>query len=224
MVEVREHRLAGALTLGENGIDVVLHDFEDAGAAARFDEVTKIGGVDVDGRFFVVRGNLFARNEEEFIALLEHFLELWERGEADLDVGAIGANVDLVREGGAVFIEREQAGFVGADVNPLLAFEEDVVIGDGEEMVAVGFIPGGDHFGEVVAVAPEAVGVEVAFPPVAGLGGGGNDSEEQKAEGEEVIKHRWKDFKESGLSEQGCLPRWERKIFNRSFHELRSPP
>ena len=51
-----------------------------------------------------------------------------------------------------------------ADVDPALALGEDVVVGQGEEVVAVPLVPVGDHFGEVVAVAPEGVGVQVALP------------------------------------------------------------
>jgi hypothetical protein len=36
-------------------------------------------------------------------------------------------------------------------------------------MVPVGFVPIYDHFRKIVAIAPEGVGVQVAFPPTGRL-------------------------------------------------------
>ncbi|MFN9944231.1 MAG: hypothetical protein ACK56I_32650, partial [bacterium] len=48
---------------------------------------------------------------------------------------------------------------------PADAAGEDVVVGEGEKVVAAFAVPVGNHLGEVVAIAPEGVGVEVALPP-----------------------------------------------------------
>ena len=114
----------------------------------------------------------------------QHGTDVRHRGEADLDVSAVGADVHLVWKCGAVFLQSGVATRVCAKRDPFLSFEEDVVIGDGEEMVAVRFIPCCNHLREIVAIAPEAVGMEVAFPPVAGLGGDGRNSKEQRGESE----------------------------------------
>ena len=57
-----------------------------------------------------------------------------------------------------------QGGVEGSDVG------EVIVIGEGEELVAVFAVPGGDFDGRGVTVAVEGVGVEVALVP-AGLAG-----------------------------------------------------
>jgi hypothetical protein len=63
------------------------------------------------------------------------------------------------------------------------------VIGEAEELVAVFDIPVGDHFGEVIAVTPEGVGVGVAFEPL-GFGGAGEggEAEEEQAEFEHQVE------------------------------------
>ena len=68
-------------------------------------------------------------------------------------------------EPGDVLLQRPARGSRSRPaVDPLLALGDDVVVGQGEEVVAVPLVPVGDHLGEVVAVAPERVGVQVALP------------------------------------------------------------
>lgn len=54
-------------------------------------------------------------------------------------------------------------------------------------MIAGSLVPGHDHFGVIVAVAPEGVGVEVAFEPGLGLERGKCTTEQ--AEKDEVVFH-----------------------------------
>jgi hypothetical protein len=56
------------------------------------------------------------------------------------------------------------------------------VIGKGEKMIAIGFIPLGDHFGKIVTVAPEGVRVQVAFPPAEWLSLQGGKAGKQKGQ------------------------------------------
>jgi len=54
------------------------------------------------------------------------------------------------------------------DVHPFDALLQNVVIGDRQKVVTILHVPIGYHFGEIVSIAPERVGMEVSFPP-AGL-------------------------------------------------------
>ena len=49
-------------------------------------------------------------------------------------------------------------------VNPLVTLQQDVVIGDCQEIVTVLLVPIDDHLREIVAVAPVGMGVQVALP------------------------------------------------------------
>jgi len=49
--------------------------------------------------------------------------------------------------------------------HPLLALQHPVVIGQGEKVVTVFLVPVGDGLGEIVAITPERMRVEVALPP-----------------------------------------------------------
>ena len=55
-------------------------------------------------------------------------------------------------------------------LHPLLAFQHPVVIGQGEKVVTVVLVPIGDGFWEIVAIAPQRMGVEITLPPTS-LGG-----------------------------------------------------
>ena len=52
---------------------------------------------------------------------------------------------------------------IGRD--PAFATRENVVVGQTQEVIAVGFVPVGDHLGKVVAVTPKAVSMQVASIP-----------------------------------------------------------
>ena len=54
------------------------------------------------------------------------------------------------------------------------------MVGEGKEVIAICFVPLNDHFRVVVAVAPEGVRVEIAFPPARRWCGlAAEDAEEQ---------------------------------------------
>jgi transcriptional regulator of acetoin/glycerol metabolism len=54
--------------------------------------------------------------------------------------------------------------------DPLLTLEHPVVVRHRQEVVAVLLVPVGDGLRKIVAIAPQGVGVQIAFPP-AGLSG-----------------------------------------------------
>ena len=64
------------------------------------------------------------------------------------------------------------AAIDGAGGHPAFGLAEEIVLRQGEELVAVVAVPGGDHVGEIVAVGPEGVGMQIALPPLCGEGGG----------------------------------------------------
>ena len=194
VVDVRKHRLAAEPALRQHGVDIALHDFHDIRAVPRLDSVAKVGRVDVDlvllekvrrvGANFVLLelvSDLLAGNHQEPLAFLQIATELGQRVEPDLQDAVGGeASVEAVRAvTGEVFFEGCLAHLVGHR-NPFDAFLEDVVVGQGQEMVAVGLVPFGDHFGEIVAVAPERVRVQVALPPARRLRARGGRPEQKR--------------------------------------------
>ncbi len=68
---------------------------------------------------------------------------------------------------------------------PPVALLHDVVIGQCQEMIAVGLVPVGDALGEIIPVAPERVRVQVALPPADRFARGGLGGVEQGADREE---------------------------------------
>ena len=174
VVNVREHRLAGRLALRQHGVDVFLHRRRHPGPALRRDLFPDVGDVDVDRQALKLVGDFLALHQQEtprhghLRAILGVSLEPDPRDALDdfvLD--------PVVAETFQIFVERTLAAGIFLAVNPALALGQHVVVGDAEKVVAVAAVPVGDHFGVVVAIAPERVGVEVALPPAGVLGGEG---------------------------------------------------
>ncbi|MFN9899160.1 MAG: hypothetical protein ACK55Z_10300, partial [bacterium] len=95
-------------------------------------------------------------------------------------------NDPLIAEAGAILFHRRLAERLaallhGLHIHPHFFRLEDVVIAEGEEVVAALLVPVDHHLGEVIAIAPERVSVRVAFEPF-GLGGGGKNGEEKQGE------------------------------------------
>ena len=65
MVEVGEHRRAGAAALGEDGVDVVTERLEKRLSALRRDELLEVRGIDVNGSALEVLGDLLSLDHEE---------------------------------------------------------------------------------------------------------------------------------------------------------------
>lgn len=107
---------------GADEVDVALNGGGDGIAVLGLEFAVEVEGVDVDGAFEVLVGDLFGRDDEELFA------------------GAVD-------------------GVEGSDVG------EVVVVGQGEELVAVLAVPGGDFGGGGIAVAIDGVGVEISFVP-----------------------------------------------------------
>jgi len=193
MVEVREHRLAGPRLLLEDGVEVLLHDLDGGRAGERRQELARVGDVDVNGagpsgrggglRATPGGGNLLARDHQEAPRLLEERAVFVERLEAHLPLAVLLAELDPVRaEAAQVFLQNPAAAATtpGAGMHahhlgkqPALARLHGVVVGDGEEVIALLLIPVGDHLGIIVAVAPERMGMQVALEP-AWFGDGGH--------------------------------------------------
>ena len=132
----------------------------------RFDEVAQVGGVDVDRFRFVFVGDLFVLNEQEAPRHLKEFAVLGQGFESHLLPAVPFAQADPVcAEPLQVFVQGHGAAFVGCRIDPFAALGQNVVVGQREEMVAVLFVPIDDHFRIVIAIAPERMGVQIAFPP-----------------------------------------------------------
>ena len=171
MVDVREHRLAGALALLKHGRDVVGQDCHNTVATERLDRLTEVVRVHVDRGGLPAVRDLLALQDEEAVGLLELAAILGQELEAHLGLVVLArARLDpILRPAGRVFREGLLRALVGSHVHPLVGGVERVVFGEREEMVAVGLVELGDHLREVVAIAPKRVGVEVAAPPASGV-------------------------------------------------------
>jgi hypothetical protein len=187
MVDVGEHELAGPLPLVEDGVDVSLHHVAHAGPALRLDELTEVGGVQMDGLLLELVRDLFALDHEKPIGLFEEASILGEGLQPDEVRVAVLLLLDpFVPE--ALPVAREHGGAPrGLEVDPPLSLGEDVVIRQDGEVVPVGLVPVEHHLRVVVAVAPQGVGVKVALPPPGGLlrrcgdaGGQGHDRQDGK--------------------------------------------
>jgi hypothetical protein len=165
MVDVRKHRLAGAAALEKDVVDVVLHDIEHVAAAVGFEAFPGICHVDVDGPGEIPVRQFLAGDEEELPGLFEKRSELCEWFKSDL----VGSETRTFLDPGAVAFLVSIEGFSSASTRaqsePILSLQRNVVIREGEKVVAVVAVPFGDHLGIIVAVAPERMSVEVAFPP-----------------------------------------------------------
>src|SRR5690606_13507338 len=58
-------------------------------------------------------------------------------------------------------------------IDPSLAAGHDIVIGQLQEVVAMGMVPIGGDFGELIPIGPQGVGVQVSLPPKVPVAGGG---------------------------------------------------
>ena len=171
MVDVREHGLPRLTTLLQHGIDPALHHIQHIGSAPGRDLLAEIGGIDVNRKRQVPAGDLLGRNHQEPTGLFEPGAKLFQRLQPIL-VGSlsipplqpVGTEAALVlREGFGKMVLRGLG-------DPLLTLEHPVVVRHRQEVVAVLLVPVGDGLRKIVAIAPQGVGVQIAFPP-AGLSG-----------------------------------------------------
>jgi len=85
-----------------------------------------------------------------------------------------------------VFVQGHRAAFVGCRIDPSVALGQNVVVGKREEMVAVLLVPIDNHLRIIIAIAPERMGVQIAFPPLGrcgtgrGVTTGGNEDKHQQ--------------------------------------------
>ena len=174
MVEVDQDGTSQPPGLLLDGGQVVGHDLDDALAALGLDQLQDVAGVHVDRLCLKPVGDLLALDQQEASGLLEQRTVLAQRLEPDLEVPLLGTGLDPgVPEPLAVAGEAVLLGpIVGLpQAHPPLPLAEDVVVGEGEELVAVAGVPVHDHLRVVIAVAPERVGVQVALePPRLGVG------------------------------------------------------
>lgn len=165
MVEERDHHPAALLPLIGDLPQVHRDGLEYVLAGNRLDGVAKVDAVHVNRPLGERRGDLFRGNEQELAGLFEQAAELGERLEPDLLFAGLVAGFDpSLAEAARVFAEGPPPQRGRIRRHPLLAFGEQIVIRQREEIVAVLLVPVGDHFGEVVAIGPEGVRVEVPFP------------------------------------------------------------
>jgi len=191
MIDVGEHGDIEFFPLSQDGVDIALDDIEDVGAALCGDGVPEIGCVDVDGGGEVSVGNFGGGDEEEPTGLIQERFEFGKGFEADLRGTLVDAFLDpRGAEAISVFGEGFASAYFVGGTDPTFSFEEHVVVGEREEMVAVVFVPGGDHLGVVIAIAPERVGVEVPFEPSLSRGDGGRGLAEQGARKDEQTQKR----------------------------------
>ena len=170
VIDVRKHGLPGEAPLGHYRIDVALHDLGHAVAKLRQNHPLDVGGVEVNGFAFVLRRDLFALHDEELAGFLKHWGVFLQGLEAHPQ-GVI-AFFFKIHPGWTVFFEVfvESPPALGGFGQPFpaLAFLQGVVVRKGHKIVAMFFVPGHDHFGKVVSIAPQRVGVQVALVPLLG--------------------------------------------------------
>lgn len=119
--------------------------------------------------------DFLARDEEEAFRGIEFGGDFVESAESDGEgvMGRLAAGFGWPEETSEVAIECGLGVFLveGGLVKPAVAGLEDIMIGEAEEVVAIFAVPFGDDFGELVAIGPEGMGVEVTLIPL-GLGVG----------------------------------------------------
>ena len=171
MVDVREHGLAGLAALIQNGVHPALHHIEHIGATLRRDLLAEIGGVDVHRKRQVTAGDFLGGNHQEPTGFFEQAAELRQRLQPIL-VGAvmITSHQPVGPKAALVLLEGLGKMVLCGLGDPLLALQHPVVIGQREKVVTVFLVPVGDGLGEIIAITPEGMRVEVALPPP-GLGG-----------------------------------------------------
>ena len=181
MVHVNEGRSAGALTGFSDPVQRLLDDLRHGGAFQRRQGLMQVDGADVDLAFvFGGLGDLFGLDEQESSPLLHQRAEFIVRLEPDLldAVGRVRPGLHPIR---TVPAQVGTEGVPGANTrppglplgpvghrlqgNPALTPTQEIMIRQGQEVVSAFAVRLGDHFREVVAVRPERVRVQVAFPP-----------------------------------------------------------
>src|SRR5207245_478543 len=90
-------------------------------------------------------------------------------------LGCFAAKLDPIRaEAGDVFIQGDPAPATGFEVYPALAHQHAIMVGKSEEIVAVILIPAHNHLRIIIAITPEGMRMQIAFPPVRFGGGRGS--------------------------------------------------
>jgi len=160
MIDLDQHGLAGLLLLLEHRVDVVLQDLGHGRAALRGDQVQQVDGVQMG-----LVGDLLGLDHQEPPRLLEQAAKLGEGLEPDFGLPFLAlAGLDpAIREPREVPLERGL--LLVRHLHPSVADGEPVVVGQRQEVVAAILVPLCHHLGEIVAVAPEGVGVQIALPP-----------------------------------------------------------
>src|SRR5688572_17330526 len=109
--------------------------------------------------------SFFALQQEKTV-VLEQLAELLQRFETDGCNTLLLALLDPIGAEALQVIRQRRArpGFVRGH-DPLRAFLQDVVIRNAEEVVAVRLVPIDDHLGEIIAITPETMCVQIPFEP-----------------------------------------------------------
>jgi hypothetical protein len=119
-------------------------------------------------------GDLFGWDQDELAAAFEQITVFIEGFESDLvfvRAGlASGFNPSFTKSLEVPLHALPVATLLNVfDIHPFGTLLQDVVVGDGQKVVAILTVPIGNDFGKIISIAPERVGMEISFPP-SGLG------------------------------------------------------
>jgi hypothetical protein len=152
--------------LRNHSIHILLEDLANICAPARADEIPQIGRVKMDWHLGGLGRDFLAGDEQETPGLLEEIPKFIERAQAN-KLGVLqGAQLNPTFEALTVSFERLRFGFRVGRCYPLIAGQQNIMIGNRQEIIAVGLVPFSDHLWIVISIAPKRVRVEITLPPV----------------------------------------------------------
>ncbi len=167
VIEVNHHRLAGAFALGDQGAHVILNRIRHAFAFHRNNQFLEVRGIEVDREPLETVGNLLALDEQILSGFGEFFFDLVKAFQADFQPAISFA---LVHPVFAEFLDQLLVGLAFAlvlfHIGPAFLVVQHVMIGEGQEVIPSLLVPGGDHFGIIVAIAPEGMRMDIAPIPL----------------------------------------------------------
>ena len=190
VIDVREHRHSEALGLLVYHLQIRTHHFLNAGEVFYgLDLLFEIYGVEMDRDLAKAGADLLRLDEQELARLFKLGAVLLQLLQPHLGFAIFDTRGHpFVAKASAVFFHRGLAEGLaalldGGLAHPHLLRLQHVVVGDGQEVVAVLLVPVRDHLRKIVPITPERMRVCVALEPARLCGGGGVDqSENEKAE------------------------------------------